>query len=63
MLAISYINREQNEEGLGCLAKAMDLYKIAKQTTTEDIYHNRADQPKGRVFKCYFEGGISQDEL
>lgn len=63
MLAISYVNRDLNEEGLGCLAQAMEIYKIAKQQSGEDVYHNRADSPRGRQFKCYYEGGTNQEEL
>lgn len=64
MLAISYVNRDLNEEGLGCLARAMEIYGVAKeQSGQDDVYHNRADSPRGRQFRSYYQGGTNQEEL
>lgn len=63
MLGLSYINREQSSEGVGCLAKAMDIYKLASRLQGEDVYHNRSDTPRGRKFRYYYQGGINRDEL
>ena len=63
MLGLSYINREQYNEGMGCLSKAYNLYEIFKETKTANVYNNRSEKPKGRAFKCYYEGGINHEQM
>lgn len=60
MLAISYVNRDMDAEGLGCLGKALELYRRVIESGNQDnVYHNRADEPKGRKFHCYYQGGLN----
>jgi hypothetical protein len=42
MLGLSHVNREDNEQGLGCLAKASQVYNAYRQTPGENCYHNRS---------------------
>jgi hypothetical protein len=42
MLALSYINREDNEQGLGCLGKSSQIYEAFKDAPGIDVYHNRS---------------------
>lgn len=34
MLGLSYVNREHDKDGVGCLAKAMEIYNYAKTLTS-----------------------------
>ena len=63
MLGLSYLNRDQNEEGLGCFAKAMDLYQLILKGNYKSVYHNRSDEPRGRTFHYYYQGGVNHEEL
>jgi tetratricopeptide (TPR) repeat protein len=63
MLGFSYINREHIAEGVGCLAKAMEIYECTLGQQGPDVYNSRAEEPRGRHFRCYYEGGVSREEL
>lgn len=63
MLGLSHVNREDNEQGLGCLAKAEQVYKAFRQTPGPDCYHNRSFEAKGRDFHFLYEGGIDHEQL
>jgi tetratricopeptide (TPR) repeat protein len=54
MLGLSYINKEDNEQGLGCLAKSCQIYEAYRETPGEDVYHNRSYEPKGRSFRLLY---------
>ena len=41
----------------------MDLYQLVKNTKYQAVYHNRADEPRDRAFRYYYEGGINPEEL
>ena len=58
MLGLSYINREEAEQGLGCLARATDIYEAFCDGKGPNVYHNRCYPPNGRQFRFYYEGGI-----
>ena len=53
MLGLTYINREDSQQGIGCLAKAMNIYEQLKGSLAHgpDFYHSRADKPNGRTFR------------
>lgn len=57
-LGLSYLNRDENEMGLGCLAKAEEVYNAFREVPGDDFYHNRAFEANGRQFRFLFEGGI-----
>ena len=61
MLGLSYINRDLNDEGLGCFSKAIDVYEQIQKTKFEPVYHNRSEEPSNKTFKHYYEGGINPD--
>jgi hypothetical protein len=56
-LGLSYLNRDENDLGLGCLLKAVDIYEAFREIPGEDVYHNRSYESKGRPFKFYYQGG------
>lgn len=41
-LGLSYLNRDENEEGLGCLIKAEQTFQAFQDLPGEDVYHNRS---------------------
>ena len=63
MLGLSYINRESYHEGMGCLAKAYQLYEDFLKLKTENVYHNRSEKSNGRAFRCFYEGGINHEQM
>ena len=56
-LGLSYLNRDENELGLGCLAKSCQIYESFKDAPGENVYHNRSFEPNGRPFRFFYEGG------
>lgn len=65
MLGLTYINREDSQQGIGCLAKAMNIYEQLKGSLAHgpDFYHSRADKPNGRTFRYFYQGGINKGEF
>jgi tetratricopeptide (TPR) repeat protein len=63
MLGLSYVNREDVEQGLGCLAKATQLYQAFKAAPGEDVHHNRSDESRGKPFRFFYEGGNDHDQV
>ena len=61
MLGLSYINRDLNDEGLGCFSKAMDIYEQLQKIKFEPVYHNRSESPGDKTFRHYYQGGINPD--
>lgn len=63
MLGLSHINREDNEQGLACLAKAEQVYRAFRATPGPDCYHNRSFEGRGRAFRLLCEGGIDHEQV
>lgn len=63
MLGLSYVNREEVEEGLGCLAKAAQLYQAFRAAPGEDVYHNRSGEGRGRRWRFFYEGGNDHEQV
>ena len=49
--------------GLGCLAKAEEVYHAFKEVPGEDVYHNRAFEEKGRKFRFLYQGGNDHENI
>lgn len=62
-LGLSNLNRDENETGLGCLARAEQVYQAFKEVPGEDVYHNRSYEAKGRTFHLLYEGGIDHEQI
>jgi hypothetical protein len=51
------LNRDENDLGLGCLAKASQIYESFKDAPGENVFHNRSFEANGRPFRFFYEGG------
>ena len=51
MLGLSYLNREDLEQGLGCLGKAYKLYHAYHEVNCPDCYNNRSISAGDRIFR------------
>jgi tetratricopeptide (TPR) repeat protein len=63
LLGLSYVNREEVDQGMGCLSKAAEIYENFKEIKTVDVYNNRSEEAKGRKFQCYYQGGFNHDQM
>ena len=63
MMGLSLTNREDVEQGLGCLVKACQVYEAWKEVPGEDVYHTRSFAAHGRKFRYLWEGGVDHEQI
>ncbi|KRX01654.1 hypothetical protein PPERSA_03738 [Pseudocohnilembus persalinus] len=65
IFGILYINRDENQQGMGFLGKAVDLYNaiIESSIPQEDIINNsqKINDTQNQNFYFYYEGGLSKE--
>ena len=63
MLGLTYINREQLQEGMGCLLQSNKVYEQFQLSPGKDICHYRHFPAKGRDFRFLYEGGVDHEQM
>jgi len=63
MIGLSFINREELEDGLGCLCKSVDIYESITEKPGFNCYHNRSYPNNKRTFRFYYQGGHDFEQI
>lgn len=63
MLGLTYLNRENNEEGVSLLGKASLVYEAFNDIKGGGFYHNRNKPIAGKEFRYYYEGGLDSERM